>query len=120
MSARVLGHHLVACCIAGVFLAPSSSVAQETSNPGSTEHVTVTGTRLTEQGAQDVRVYDQTRIQNSGQSTVADFLATLPEVSLSSPDNTFLSTTVRLRGAAFGSTLVLINGQRTESVTGGA
>ncbi|HET7085423.1 MAG TPA: TonB-dependent receptor [Rhizomicrobium sp.] len=118
---KVLAHHLVAsaCCIAGVFLATGPAAAQETGDQNSIEHVTVTGTRLTERGAQDVRIYDQTSIQNSGQSTVADFLATVPEVSLNSPDNTLLATTVRLRGAPFGSTLVLINGQRTGS-TGGA
>ena len=82
----------------------------------------VVGSRLPAaeaQTAQDVHIYDHERIEQSGQSTVAEFLGTLPEVSLLSPENATLSGTVRLRGTLFGSTLVLINGHRTEPVTGG-
>src|SRR6266446_2341852 len=87
------------------------------------DYVLVTGSRLpraAEETSQDVRVYDQPRIEKSGQSTVSDFLATVPEVSLVSPENATGATTVRLRGAIFGSPLVLINGRRTQPVTGGA
>jgi iron complex outermembrane receptor protein len=85
--------------------------------------VVVTGSRLppaAKQTSQDVRIYERERIEKSGQPSVADFLGTLPEVSLASPDNTTAFTTVRLRGAIFGSPLVLINGRRTEPVSGGA
>ena len=87
------------------------------------DEVVVTGTRLpsaAKQSSQDVRIYDQERIEQSGQASVADFLATLPEVSLVSPENATQANTVRLRGAIFGSPLVLVNGRRTEPVTGGA
>src|SRR6266446_2304004 len=87
------------------------------------DYVLVTGSRLpraAEETSQDVRIYDQPRIEKSGQSTVSDFLATVPEVSLVSPENATGATTVRLRGAIFGSPLVLINGRRTQPVTGGA
>src|SRR5262249_35901364 len=86
------------------------------------EVVTVTGSRLpatVSQGAQDVHVYELPRIEQSGQSTVTDFLNSLPEVSLNSVPSTFVGTTVRLRGAPAGSALVLINGRRTQPVTGG-
>lgn len=86
------------------------------------QEVVVTGSRLPPaagQSAQDVRVYGHERIERSGQSTVSDFLATVPEVSLASPGNTTISATVRLRGAIFGSPLILINGRRTQPVTGG-
>src|SRR5215472_18535487 len=85
--------------------------------------LTVVGSRLPSaeaQTAQDVHIYDLPRIEQSGQTTIADFLATLPEVSLASPENTTGYQTVRLRGAIFGAVLVLINGHRTQPVTGGA
>jgi two-component sensor histidine kinase len=93
------------------------------SEPAQLPGVTVVGSRLPTaeaQTAQDVHVYQLERIEQSGQSTVADFLATLPEVSLLSPENTTGFQTIRLRGAIFGAVLVLINGHRTEPVTGGA
>src|SRR5687767_2030540 len=87
------------------------------------ETIVVTGTRLAsavEQSFQQVRSYDRSRIEASGQSTVADFLATVPEVSINSLESTFGATSVRLRGAREGSTLILINGRRTQASTGGA
>src|SRR4029077_3600004 len=72
------------------------------------------------QSAQDIHTYDRERIDRSGQTTVSAFLATLPEVSLNSVESSNLSTTVRLRGAVQGSPLILINGRRTQPVTGGA
>src|SRR5688572_27984677 len=84
----------------------------------SLERVIVTGTRLrqraAEQSAQEVLVYDRPRIQRSGQTTVAEFLATVPEVSINSNESTFGATTARLRGTREGSTLILINGRRTQ------
>src|SRR5258706_1636597 len=104
---------------------PAATMLAEsaTASSSQTEQVTITGTRLRPaqtQSAQDLHIYDRPRIEQSGQSTVPDFLATLPQVSLSSPENTFIATTIRLRGAAPGSTLVLVNGRRIEPTTGGA
>src|SRR5262249_26332826 len=87
------------------------------------ETVVVTGSRLeqsTEQSAQEVRIYPRERIERSGMTTLADFLATVPEVSLNSNQSTFLATSVRLRGAKEGSTLILINGRRTQPNSGSA
>src|SRR6266566_4930160 len=87
------------------------------------ETIVVVGSRLPAaeaQTAQDVHIYERERIEQSGQSTVAEFLATLPEVSLAAPENATGATPVRLRGAIFGSALVLINGRRVHAVTGGA
>jgi iron complex outermembrane receptor protein len=85
------------------------------------EEIVVTGSRLarsTAEGAQEVRVYTKERISQSGQGTVADFLSTLPEVSMASPDsptNSYANqTSVQLHGLPKGTTLVLINGRRVE------
>jgi hypothetical protein len=77
------------------------------------EGIVVVGSRLPAaegQTAQDIHIYDLERIEQSGQSSVGDFLATLPEVSLAAPQNATGATPVRLRGAIFGSALILING----------
>jgi outer membrane cobalamin receptor len=96
--------------------------SEETPPPESTQHVAVTGTRLSQaaaQSAQDVHTYDRERIERSGQTSVADFLATVPEASLNSLESTYIGTSVRLRGTVEGSTLILVNGRRTQAVTGG-
>jgi iron complex outermembrane recepter protein len=87
------------------------------------EEVIVTGSRIPEeskQQVQPVRSYTREDIEESGQTTVANFLNTLPDVSLSSPEsansNQFLAqTTVQLHGLPVGTTLVLLNGRRLES-----
>jgi len=88
------------------------------------EEIIVTGSRIpTTKGesAQEVKVYTSEQIERSGQTTVSDFLNTLPEVSLSmneqSPGiNTPVGvTTVTLRGLPIGTTLVLVNGRRVET-----
>jgi iron complex outermembrane recepter protein len=98
---------------------PAERSAAAPSEPS--EQVVITGTRLsTAPAAQDVRIYDRPRIEQSGRSTVTDFLVTLPEVSLNSSESTNGATTARLRGALAGSALILIDGRRTQAVTGGA
>jgi iron complex outermembrane receptor protein len=94
------------------------------------EEVTVTGSRLphaAKDGAQEVKLYTRQNIEQSGQTTVADFLNTLPEASVSVSEanegfNSPFSTTVQLHGLPLGTTLVLINGRRIEEsgITGGA
>src|SRR6185312_3161080 len=102
-----------------------SKNAEAASNEGAAspdiETVTVTGSRIpltTKQGAQEVRTYTRQRIEKSGQGTVADFLSTLPEVSVSSIDSSIGNyadqTTVQLHGLPMGTTLVLLNGRRVE------
>src|SRR5258706_11365654 len=103
---------------------PAATILAESATASSNqpEQITITGTRLRAaqtQTAQDVHIYELPRIEQSGQSTVTDFLATLPEVSLNSVESTNLGTTVRVRGAIRGSVLVLINGRRVQPVTGG-
>ncbi len=110
------------CCL----VRPAVCQSEDVPPYGTVQHaqqVVVTGTRLSqaaEQTAQDVRTYDRARLERSGQTTVADFLATVPEASLNSLESTFLATSVRLRGTREGSTLILINGRRTQAVTGSA
>ncbi len=97
--------------------------AEAKRTPTELEKIVVVGSRLSAaeaQTAQDVHIYEHERIEQSGQSTVAEFLATLHEVSLAAPENATGATPVRLRGAIFGSALVLINGRRVQAVTGGA
>lgn len=85
------------------------------------EEVVVTGSRipLASEGAQPVRVYRREDIQRSGQTTVSGFLNGLPSVSVSLQESTFQNsfgtTSVRLRGLPIGTTLLLINGQRLET-----
>ena len=90
----------------------------------SDQEVVVTGSRLGRaktEGPVPVQVYDRERIERSGQTTISDFLNTLPAVSTSTPENGGVfagQTTIQLRGLAQGTTLVLINGRRLQN--GGA
>jgi iron complex outermembrane recepter protein len=88
------------------------------------EEIVVTGSRIpiaVGERAQEVQVYTKEQIDQSGQNSVADFLNTLPSVSLSSTENqiggqTFGgATTVQLHGLPLGTTLVLFNGRRVET-----
>jgi iron complex outermembrane receptor protein len=83
------------------------------------EEIVVTGTRIpvsAKDGPQDVKVYTSEQIAQSGQSTVADFLNTRPEVSLQSTESgtqtPYGITTVQLHGLPVGTTLVLLDGRR--------
>jgi iron complex outermembrane receptor protein len=84
--------------------------------------VVVTGSRIPQvakESPQDVQLYTRESIENSGQATVADFLNTLPSVSVNSTEYSgipFGSTSVQLRGLPLGTTLVLLNGRRLETV----
>ena len=88
------------------------------------EEIVVTGSRIptrSNNGAEDVRVYDSHQIEQSGQSTVAAFLNTISSVSIAVQESGALynyqlgGTTVQLRGLPAGTTLVLINGHRVET-----
>jgi iron complex outermembrane recepter protein len=88
------------------------------------EEVIVTGSRIpTVAGneVQPVQSYTRQDIERSGQTTVSDFLNTLPDVSVNSSEAFNLNgvfpgmTTVQLHGLPVGSTLILINGRRLES-----
>jgi iron complex outermembrane receptor protein len=92
--------------------------------PRALQEVVITGSRLPttfEYGAQEVQIYGQAQIEESGQTSVADFLSTLPSVSVTLPILTANGTTVQLRGLPVGTTLVLLNGRRLQSsgTTGG-
>jgi iron complex outermembrane receptor protein len=84
------------------------------------EEVVVTGSRIpTAAGQQVVPVSTYTRadIDQSGQTTLGDFLNNLPDVSTSSSEAIGIvgQTTVSLHGLPVGTTLVLINGHRVET-----
>jgi iron complex outermembrane receptor protein len=81
------------------------------------QEVVVTGSRIPTkvgQGAQEVKVYSAQQIEQSGQTTLANFLNTLPEVSTSFTEfpGQGNQTTVQLRGLPIGTTLLLLNGRR--------
>jgi iron complex outermembrane receptor protein len=90
--------------------------------------VVVTGSRIpaaSNYGAQEVQIYNQEQIDESGQTSIGNFLSTLPDASVSADDETELGeySTVRLRGLPAGTTLVLLDGRRLENsgaFTGGA
>lgn len=106
---------------------PASTPA---SDPGAGEprvesftRVEVTGSRLRRvdaEGPAPVNVYTRDDIAKSGQPSLQRFLASLTEVSASSGEGGFSNTlgqgTVQLRGLPLGSTLVLINGRKVQSV----
>jgi iron complex outermembrane receptor protein len=81
--------------------------------------IVITGSRLlasSKEGPQEVRVYDREQIDQSGQTSIEDFMSTLPSVSLNTlPSNNGYSTTVQLRGLPEGTTLVLLDGRPLEN-----
>jgi iron complex outermembrane recepter protein len=87
------------------------------------EEVVVTGSHIARppsDGALDVRVYSAQQIARSGRTTVADFINTLPSVSIAVQEQANVQhpgggTTVRLRGLPVGTTLLLIDGRRVET-----
>lgn len=98
----------------------------ETSEPTKLESVEVTGSRLPRaaiEGPQEIKVYTNTDIAQSGQKTVTAFLNTLPMVSTVVGEEGFDTVggagTVRLRGLPVGSTLVLLNGRVVEGAGSG-
>ena len=117
---------LVAQATSGQTPGPSTVEKQDEQaskkKPVQLEEVVVTGSRLptkTKEGAQPVMVYTKEQIERSGQTSVAEFLNTLPDVGGVISENgvqTFLgTTTIQLHGLPVGSTLVLINGRRAEA-----
>jgi iron complex outermembrane recepter protein len=101
----------------------SDQDSEKKKQEGLTE-IVVTGTRIPQtagQGALLVRSYSREMIEQSGQTTVADFLNTLPDVSTASmegeaqPQSFLGRTTVQLHGLPQGTTLTLLNGRRLES-----
>jgi iron complex outermembrane recepter protein len=95
------------------------------------EEVIVTGSRIPTVAGQQVlpvRSYSRQDIEQSGQTTISEFLNTLPDASISASEGSAFSpggfgdpgrTTVRLHGLPLGTTLVLLNGRRVEQgVTG--
>ena len=98
--------------------APSKQKAKS----GELEEVVVTGSRIPlngQEGAREVKVFSRADIDRSGQTTLTDFLNTIPDVSVASTENLFQNvaggTSVTLHGLPVGTTLVLINGRRVES-----
>lgn len=92
----------------------------------SLNEVVVTGSRLraaSKEGPQEVLIYGRAQIDRTGQNSVADFLTTLPSVSVASPpDTTGFLATVRLRGLPVGTTLILLDGRpvETSALAGGS
>jgi iron complex outermembrane receptor protein len=84
--------------------------------------VVVTGSRIpTASGdeAQPVYVYTREKIETSGQTSLGDFLNTLPQVSFQNLQTTAATigggVSVQLHGLPLGSTLVLIDGHPTNT-----
>jgi iron complex outermembrane receptor protein len=103
------------------------STPQGATKPLQPEEVVVTGTRLEVkkgEGPQEVQVYTEEVIRRSGQTTLGDFMNTLPSVSLivdpGSLATAFFGTGVRLHGLPLGTALVLIDGRRIETTSADA
>lgn len=89
--------------------------------PVQLEEVLVTGSRIpvtAKEQAQPVLVFTSADIERSGRTTVADFINTLPQVSVNSSTGNFQAvagqTGVHLHGLPLSATLTLIDGQSTE------
>lgn len=99
---------------------PSGVSAGDSASDAREEAVIVTGSRIpTVAGKQPlpVRAYGHEELEASGQTTIADFLNTLPNVSVMSvPTNIAVTgaATVQLHGLPVGTTLTLLNGNRME------
>jgi iron complex outermembrane recepter protein len=96
--------------------------AKQKTKPAVLEEVIVTGSRIplaTQERAQDVKIFPRADIDRSGQTTLTDFLNTIPDVSVASTENLFQNvvggTSVTLHGLPVGTTLVLLNGRRVQS-----
>jgi iron complex outermembrane recepter protein len=113
--------HLGACILA--YSASGVAGAQSVdSEELQKQQVQITGTRLKtgkEEAVQEVKIYTREQIDQSGQTTLADFLNTLPVVSVSITENSFQTIggtpTIQLRGLPIGTTLILINGRRVST-----
>jgi iron complex outermembrane receptor protein len=87
------------------------------------EEIIVTGSRIPRaaaEAAQEVKVYTRAQIDQSGQTNIADFLNTLPDVSIANTGNYLQAgngtgSTVQLHGLPIGTTLVLLDGRRVET-----
>jgi len=87
------------------------------------EEIVVTGSRIPlaagQQQVQPVRSYSRDQIENSAQTTVGEFLNTLPDVSTiiqSSIQTGYAGLqTVQLHGLPVGTTLSLLDGRRVET-----
>ncbi len=86
------------------------------------DEIVVTGSRIpvsAMQGPQELQAFSREQIEQSGQSSISDFLNTVPVVAVSSFENFYSplggATTVQLHGLPAGTTLVLINGRRVET-----
>ena len=100
---------------------PPSSAQAKFRSPG-LEEIVVTGSRIplpANEGPQDVKIYSRDQIDQSGGTTLAEFLNTLPDASLSINENGYQTlagtTTVQLHGLPIGTTLVLLNGRRVNT-----
>jgi iron complex outermembrane recepter protein len=86
------------------------------------QKIEVTGSRVKRvetDGALPVNVYTKADIDRSGQPNLDRFLSSLNEVSVSAGEGVFGlkgQATVQLRGLPVGTTLILVNGRRVESV----
>lgn len=100
--------------------ARAATPAAEEDEPVELARLDVTGSRLKlseVEGPQPLLIFQREEIERSGQSSVMEFLRTLPEVSggqhvESSFGANPHAQTVQLRGLPTGRTLVLINGRR--------
>jgi iron complex outermembrane recepter protein len=97
------------------------STEKKKKEEGLTE-IVVTGTHLPIPASEQplpIRSYSAETIANSGQTTIVDFLNTMPDVSTSTSSPLIGgipgSSTVTLHGLPVGTTLTLLNGRRVET-----
>lgn len=122
-----LARSLVACAIASLSLsavaqdADSSKVSEQ--SIADKETIVVTATRIPVRYNQliaDVSVVDQEKIQEYGPAApISQVLANEPGMTVRSTGGLGSSTSVSIRGASNGQSLLLIDGMRIDSATSG-
>jgi iron complex outermembrane receptor protein len=115
---------------AGVLAATQTGAQDVPTPPSGTEkvkdqlqEVLVTGSRIPTvagNAVQPVRRYTRENIEKSGQTSIGEFLNTLPDVSTFVANSTYElglpgAQTVQLHGLPIGTTLTLLDGRRLES-----
>lgn len=119
MRTNIASKHATHSSITGTNDPSLSSSQKKALPPRVLKKVIITGSRLpttSKYGPQEVQIYNLTRIESSGQTSVSNFLSTLPSVSTASSETAFGTIpTVQLRGLPVGTTLVLLNGRRIEN-----
>jgi iron complex outermembrane receptor protein len=127
MVETVLSRSVRLICASGLALGMHTAVAQTTDTP--IQRVEITGSsikRITAEGALPVQTLSKAQIEQSGASSVADLIATLPSMQGFTTSSMSVNggggglQTASIHSIGEGYTLVLLNGRRLAPATSGS